>query len=161
MCRRRPRVLGFLSHVDQNRRLEGASDPTDMVIVLSFHCPICDRAGTLVLHYGPDAGEEEVDALEAFTPRVIEWSWSVTKVRGRTKLAAVAVAAADCTNCDLYRNATQTVFGTGPVGATLMLVGEQPGDKEDIAGEPFVGPAGAILPGERSAMPGSMTSPST
>ena len=69
----------------------------------------------------------------------------MTKVRGRTKLTAVAVAAADCTNCDLYRNATQTVFGTGPVGAALMLVGEQPGDKEDIAGEPFVGPAGAIL----------------
>ena len=57
------------AHVDQNRRLEGASDPADMVIVLSFHCPICDRAGTLVLHYGPDASEEEVDALEAFTPR--------------------------------------------------------------------------------------------
>jgi DNA polymerase len=64
---------------------------------------------------------------------------------GRTELAAVAEAAATCTNCDLYRNATQTVFGAGPTGAQLMLVGEQPGDKEDIAGAPFVGPAGGVL----------------
>lgn len=54
-------------------------------------------------------------------------------------------SAADCTNCDLYRDATQTVFGDGPIDADLMLIGEQPGDKEDLAGEPFVGPAGRIL----------------
>jgi uracil-DNA glycosylase family protein len=53
--------------------------------------------------------------------------------------------AAHCTNCDLYRNATQTVFGEGPASARLMLVGEQPGDREDLAGHPFVGPAGAVL----------------
>jgi uracil-DNA glycosylase family protein len=53
--------------------------------------------------------------------------------------------AAGCTNCDLYRNATQTVFGEGVAGSQLMLVGEQPGDKEDLAGEPFVGPAGRLL----------------
>jgi DNA polymerase len=53
--------------------------------------------------------------------------------------------AADCTRCDLYRCATQTVFGDGPPAARMMLVGEQPGDKEDLAGEPFVGPAGRIL----------------
>jgi DNA polymerase len=45
----------------------------------------------------------------------------------------------------LYRNATQTVFGEGPVGATIMLVGEQPGDQEDLQGRPFVGPAGKML----------------
>jgi DNA polymerase len=50
-----------------------------------------------------------------------------------------------CRACDLWRPATQTVFGEGPVHAPLMLVGEQPGDKEDIAGKPFVGPAGRIL----------------
>jgi hypothetical protein len=55
--------------VDQSRRLEGVSDPADMVIVLSLHCPICDRAGTLVLHYGPEASAEESDALAAFEPR--------------------------------------------------------------------------------------------
>jgi DNA polymerase len=57
----------------------------------------------------------------------------------------LAADAATCTNCDLYKNATQTVFGGGPVAADLMLVGEQPGDKEDLAGEPFVGPAGRVL----------------
>jgi DNA polymerase len=50
-----------------------------------------------------------------------------------------------CKNCPLWRNATQTVFGEGPLDAPLMFVGEQPGDKEDIAGKPFVGPAGRIL----------------
>lgn len=61
------------------------------------------------------------------------------------ELAVVAAAADECTNCDLYVDATQTVFGAGPTGARLMLVGEQPGDKEDLAGTPFVGPAGGIL----------------
>jgi uracil-DNA glycosylase len=53
--------------------------------------------------------------------------------------------AARCENCDLYKNATQTVFGDGPVAAELMLVGEQPGDQEDLAGQPFVGAAGRVL----------------
>ena len=53
--------------------------------------------------------------------------------------------AAGCRRCDLWRRATQTVFGDGPSRARLMLVGEQPGDQEDKAGEPFVGPAGTLL----------------
>jgi DNA polymerase len=53
--------------------------------------------------------------------------------------------AAHCTRCHLYQHATQTVFGEGPVDAPLMLVGEQPGDQEDQAGRPFVGPAGQLL----------------
>ena len=53
--------------------------------------------------------------------------------------------AAKCTDCPLFANATQTVFGEGPAGARLMLVGEQPGDAEDRAGHPFVGPAGRLL----------------
>lgn len=53
--------------------------------------------------------------------------------------------AAQCTRCDLYRCATQTVFGEGPVGARMMFVGEQPGDQEDLAGRPFVGPAGQVF----------------
>src|SRR3954469_3629059 len=58
---------------------------------------------------------------------------------------ALREAAAHCRGCDLYRDATQAVFGEGPAKARLMLVGETPGDKEDLAGEPFVGPAGGIL----------------
>src|SRR5918993_2999921 len=54
-------------------------------------------------------------------------------------------AAATCTGCELYAPATQTVFGAGPSSAWLMFVGEQPGDKEDLAGAPFVGPAGRLL----------------
>lgn len=54
-------------------------------------------------------------------------------------------AAAGCTACPLHRTATQTVFGAGPARAWLMLVGEQPGDREDLAGAPFVGPAGQLL----------------
>jgi uracil-DNA glycosylase family protein len=60
-------------------------------------------------------------------------------------LEAVAAEAASCTLCPLHRNATQTVFGEGAAGAKLMLVGEQPGDQEDLAGRPFVGPAGRVL----------------
>lgn len=61
------------------------------------------------------------------------------------ELAELRRDAAKCTACELYADATQTVFGSGPAGASLMLVGEQPGDQEDIAGEPFVGPAGRVL----------------
>jgi DNA polymerase len=57
----------------------------------------------------------------------------------------LAQAAHGCKGCDLYLDATQTVFGTGMVKADLMLVGEQPGDQEDKTGEPFVGPAGRLL----------------
>lgn len=57
----------------------------------------------------------------------------------------LATAAQDCRGCDLWQYATQAVMGSGPPDATTMLVGEQPGDREDLAGEPFVGPAGRLL----------------
>lgn len=60
-------------------------------------------------------------------------------------LELLAAEARGCTRCPLYKNATQTVFGEGPADAALMLVGEQPGDQEDLAGRPFVGPAGKVL----------------
>jgi len=53
--------------------------------------------------------------------------------------------AADCKACDLWRRGTQTVFGEGKQTSTVMFIGEQPGDKEDVSGRPFVGPAGALL----------------
>jgi DNA polymerase len=59
--------------------------------------------------------------------------------------AALRDEAAGCTRCHLYKQATQTVFGEGPVDAALMFVGEQPGDQEDLAGTPFVGPAGQVF----------------
>ncbi|MDX6541087.1 MAG: uracil-DNA glycosylase [Gaiellales bacterium] len=60
-------------------------------------------------------------------------------------LAVVRAAAAECRGCDLWRCGTQTVFGEGPADAEVVLVGEQPGDREDIEGHPFVGPAGRVL----------------
>jgi uracil-DNA glycosylase family protein len=57
----------------------------------------------------------------------------------------LTAAAHECTGCDLYKNATQVVFGAGPNKARVMFVGEQPGDQEDRQGQPFVGPAGALL----------------
>src|SRR3989440_10843847 len=60
-------------------------------------------------------------------------------------LESLAAAARRCTACPLWEPATQTVFGEGPAGAPFMLVGEQPGDREDVAGRPFVGPAGGLL----------------
>jgi DNA polymerase len=60
-------------------------------------------------------------------------------------VTTLARAAADCHGCELYEDATQTVFGAGARTAVLMLVGEQPGDVEDERGEPFVGPAGRVL----------------
>ena len=59
--------------------------------------------------------------------------------------SSVRESAKDCTACHLYKRATQTVFGEGPKAAPIMLVGEQPGDYEDVAGKPFVGPAGKIM----------------
>ena len=60
-------------------------------------------------------------------------------------LAELRDAAAGCRACDLWRNATQTVFGEGSQRAEVMMVGEQPGDREDVEGRPFVGPAGRVL----------------
>jgi len=60
-------------------------------------------------------------------------------------LSALRAQARDCRRCPLWRPATQTVFGRGPARAALMVIGEQPGDQEDLAGQPFVGPAGHLL----------------
>jgi uracil-DNA glycosylase len=63
----------------------------------------------------------------------------------KASLETLRAAAATCKACDLWKNATQTVFGEGKPSARVMMVGEQPGDREDLAGHPFVGPAGALL----------------
>jgi uracil-DNA glycosylase len=67
------------------------------------------------------------------------------RVPRQKRLDLVRREADDCRRCDLWKRATQTVFGEGPGAARLMLVGEQPGDAEDIEGKPFVGPAGRVL----------------
>jgi DNA polymerase len=67
------------------------------------------------------------------------------RASGSIELDRAAAEAIGCTACPLYAHATQTVFGRGSATARLLLVGEQPGDREDLAGEPFVGPAGGVL----------------
>src|SRR2546423_13102568 len=75
---------------------------------------------------------EQYPTAEAFMP-------------ARITLPTLQSAAAGCKGCDLYKYATQTVFGEGPKDARVMFVGEQPGDQEDKAGKPFVGPAGGVV----------------
>jgi uracil-DNA glycosylase len=74
-----------------------------------------------------------------------ETSGAETLIPERPTLKSLREAAARCTACPLHETATQTVFGEGLKRARLMLIGEQPGDREDIEGHPFVGPAGRIL----------------
>jgi DNA polymerase len=71
--------------------------------------------------------------------------WRPAQAPKTSSWSELREAARDCTACHLYRRATQTVFGEGPKHAPIMLVGEQPGDYEDVAGKPFVGPAGKIM----------------
>jgi uracil-DNA glycosylase len=79
-----------------------------------------------------DDGREPDDTARRFVPP-------------EPDLASLKEAAAGCTACPLHERGTQTVFGEGRVGSRVMLVGEQPGDQEDLKGEPFVGPAGRVL----------------
>jgi DNA polymerase len=67
------------------------------------------------------------------------------EIKGRPTIPRAREAARRCTACDLHEIGTQTVFGEGAQSAKIVMVGEQPGDKEDIAGAPFVGPAGRVL----------------
>jgi uracil-DNA glycosylase family protein len=94
------------------------------------------------------------DRSDPLTARVEAMAHEVTMARTRTIEATsnsetawqqIRDEAMSCTRCDLYKHATQTIFGEGPLDAKLMLVGEQPGDQEDRQGRPFVGPAGQLL----------------
>ena len=77
--------------------------------------------------------------------RAVERESAAAYIPSRPTLPKLRVAAAGCHGCHLWRLGTQTVFGEGPAKARLMIVGEQPGDQEDRAGRPFVGPSGALL----------------
>lgn len=87
---------------------------------------------------GDVATEGLMHALEA--ERRIESSSNL-----RASWEALLKEARGCRRCDLYKHATQTVFGEGPLDASIVFVGEQPGDQEDLAGSPFVGPAGQLF----------------
>src|SRR5713101_2349268 len=78
-------------------------------------------------------------------PKTVDTGSAAEYLPAALSLSALREAAADCRGCPLWRTATQTVFGEGLKRADLMLVGEQPGDREDREGRPFVGPAGRLL----------------
>jgi DNA polymerase len=78
-------------------------------------------------------------------PRQLDLTTAAPLVPERATLPKLREAAAGCTACDLYKLGTQTVFGEGAQASEVMFVGEQPGDQEDRAGRPFVGPAGRVL----------------
>jgi uracil-DNA glycosylase len=111
---------------------------------------------------GSDKGPARIrkKACEELAPPCPDraWIWTLRRShepKGKTamttsrssaaSLSALREEAAHCHACDLHKHATQTVFGEGPPHAQVMLVGEQPGDKEDLSGHPFVGPAGQVL----------------
>jgi probable DNA metabolism protein len=86
-----------------------------------------------------------VAGAQAREARMVERSETQVGSNALAAWAAVREEARGCTRCHLYECATQTVFGEGPVTAPLMFVGEQPGDQEDLAGKPFIGPAGQLF----------------
>jgi uracil-DNA glycosylase family protein len=86
-----------------------------------------------------------VAGARAREARMVETSHRQLGSNALAAWQAVREDARGCTRCPLYRNATQTVFGEGPVTAPLMFLGEQPGDQEDLAGKPFIGPAGQLF----------------
>ncbi|MBB5751795.1 UdgX family uracil-DNA binding protein [Prosthecomicrobium pneumaticum] len=96
------------------------------------------RTGAMIAHAET---EPKPNRMRAAKPRDAAQEAGLAE----TELAAVRRDAAGCEACPLYRNATQTVFGEGPETAEILFVGEQPGDKEDLAGRPFVGPAGQLF----------------
>src|SRR5437868_326195 len=109
--------------------------------------------GSVRSRRGAESELKQTFRCDAFRRPGFEIQRSMTTTRGvavsavqflppRVSLPSLRRAAAGCRGCPLYQNATQTVFGAGKRSARLILVGEQPGNDEDLAGEPFVGPAG-------------------
>lgn len=91
-----------------------------------------------------DMDKRDADQPPLFAERIAERGRPIEEI-APTPIAQLRVEATACTRCPLHGPATQTVFGEGPENARLVIVGEQPGDQEDIAGKPFVGPAGEVL----------------
>jgi uracil-DNA glycosylase len=117
--------------------------------LVTEHEPVDEQQHSVVngvcgSHVPRDLREDGVSDLSVTTAMPRKTSAIPARPR-QLRLNAARRDADGCRRCDLWESATQTVFGTGPVDADLMLVGEQPGDQEDKAGQPFVGPAGRIL----------------
>ncbi|MEA3061626.1 MAG: uracil-DNA glycosylase [Sphingomonadales bacterium] len=133
------------------------SDPERFALLYTLLLRLRERPGLLAEGSDPLVRRLERMAKEgrqkawrneparALTGTMAETSREAVGGNARAAWEAVREEARGCTRCHLYKHATQTVFGEGPVTAPLMFVGEQPGDQEDLAGRPFVGPAGQLF----------------
>src|SRR6059036_500140 len=131
--------------LDLGRRAAAASDPARWQILYETLWRLVHENHDL-LNDARDPGVRRLGALAMQESEgEPEGEGAARLVPAGAGLAELRVAAASCTGCDLYRHATQTVFGRGPADARIVLVGEQPGDQEDLKGAPFVGPAGEGL----------------
>jgi uracil-DNA glycosylase len=106
--------------------------------------PLIEGAGRTATAMIANAATEPHKAQKRLEPPKHETASEMAR-KHTDDIETLREQAADCRACPLYKDATQTVFGEGPQTARIMLVGEQPGDKEDLAGKPFVGPAGQML----------------
>jgi DNA polymerase len=104
-----------------------------------------DAEEILEKHARDGVGGELVAGAQAREARMVEASRGQIGDNALTAWEGVRAEAMGCTRCHLHKCGTQTVFGEGPIDARIMFVGEQPGDQEDLAGKPFVGPAGQLL----------------
>jgi DNA polymerase len=106
--------------------------------------PLIEGAGRIASAMIANAATEPHKPQKRLPPRINDKASEMPR-KHADDVETLREEAADCRACPLYKDATQTVFGEGPPTARIMLVGEQPGDKEDLAGKPFVGPAGQML----------------
>src|SRR3954454_12295322 len=99
-----------------------------------------------LIHEAPGRAEQMVSQQVISSPRPRKHPEEpAVQAAPEGRLKQAAAEAVDCRRCDLWKPATQVVFGEGPPDARIMMIGEQPGDQEDLAGRPFVGPAGQLL----------------
>jgi uracil-DNA glycosylase family protein len=120
----------------------GHDDPNRFALLYALLCIVVQDRTALT-----DRSDPLVARVEAMAHEVSMARTQKIKANSNSEAALEALRqdAKDCTRCDLYKHATQVVFSEGPPDARLMLVGEQPGDQEDVQGHPFVGPAGQVL----------------
>jgi DNA polymerase len=129
--------------LDLARQAAAASDPARWQILYDTLWRLVHEDRVLLKH-AHDPGVRRLHAL--LTPAAEpEGDGAASFVPTGAGLGELKAAAARCKGCDLYRHATQTVFGRGPADARIVFVGEQPGDQEDLQGAPFVGPAGEVF----------------
>jgi len=130
--------------LDLARQAAAASDPARWQILYDTLWRLVHEDRELLKHEH-DPGVRRLHALLTTKAAEPEGDGAASFVPAGAGLGELKAAAARCKGCDLYRHATQTVFGRGPADARIVFVGEQPGDQEDLQGAPFVGPAGEVF----------------